>query len=314
MASASHNSSLSHPLRVVSKLDQEDLVTDQSMQVWRLTELLMRTQHSELFLARPAQHQSDQPADYVVKSARTSYLQDPVSREAFLVEIGVGRSVSHPNLVPVLGVNSEAPQPFLVMPRIAGHGLGNVISRAGRLQVTQALWIARQVAQGLAELHHQGWLHGDVKPANIIVDRRGHATLVDLGSVLSLQQACPARERPLVGTLNYLAPELLVSHGRVSPRCDIYALGATLYELLAGQPPFRGENAAQVARAHLQQRPPQLSSLLPTIPTEVSQLVARMLAKEPLRRPESMNDVVAQLIDLEIETLPLRVQQLMPSA
>ena len=113
-----------------------------------------------------------------------------------------------------------------------------------------ALWIARQVAEALEALNAAGWMHADVKPSNIRVSPAGHATLVDLGSARRPGESRSLADRPVVGTLAYMAPEMLLSTLAADIRSDIYSLGVTLYEMLTGRLPFpAGQCPAAGARS-----------------------------------------------------------------
>jgi serine/threonine-protein kinase len=163
----------------------------------------------------------------------------------------------------------------------------------------------RQAAEALCALHEAGWLHADVKPANIHVSPSGHATLIDLGLALQLNSDECARGAPLRGTLIYTAPEMISSAVPVDGRSDTYSLGITLYELLAGQPPFMDDDPGRLMLAHMQREVPSLRRVLPGLNREVNDLVREMLAKEPLRRPAGQ-ELVQRLVELELATLEQR--------
>ncbi len=116
-----------------------------------------------------------------------------------------------------------------------------------------------------------------------------------------------ALDRPLLGTINYLAPELLTSTLRTDTRSDLYSLGATIYEMISGRPPFQAASLEELAEKQHCDTVPDIRSLVPQLPIEVAELMRRLLAREPLRRPQSASDVVKSLITLEIATLAERV-------
>jgi serine/threonine-protein kinase len=166
--------------------------------------------------------------------------------------------------------------------------------------------MARQVAEGLDALWTAGWTHGDVKPTNIYTSPEGHVTLLDLGFARSRSETGSAADRCVMGTCQYMAPEAITSALGVDPRSDIYSLGVVLFEMLAGRPPLEAESLAGWASAHRQARPPELRRLAPQVPPAVSRLVSQMLAKHPLRRPQSPAELVDRLAALEIATFAER--------
>jgi len=149
--------------------------------------------------------------------------------------------------------------------------------------------VADEVARALAHLHGRGIVHHDVKPDNLLLDPQGKTTLIDLGLATGLSQGMPAR-----GTLPYLAPEALAGGG--DQRVDLYALGATLFELCTGTPPFVGENAQQVIERILQQTP---RLQLPWLSPDMAELILALLSKDPLRRPLSAVSVSAELARMQ---------------
>jgi serine/threonine-protein kinase len=242
----------------------------------------------------------------VVKVLRPEYAEDPLARRALEREAEVGRHCSHPNLIPILEAHLDEQPPHLVTPKLYGATLAAVIGRVGALAVSQALWLARQVAQALQHLHQQGWVHGDVKPANIVVSRHGHATLIDLAFAMRPDESLYSSARPLAGSLAFVAPELLTSATLTQPASDVYSLGVTMFQLISGQLPFPQTEPARLVEAHLREPAPNLHSPLGDLPDAVADLVRRMVAKSPLRRPASGDELIDELTELEIETLETR--------
>ena len=276
---------------------------------WQLHQLISRGVLTSVYEARPLGCPPSRPADYVVKVLRREYVENSTARTTMQREAEVGRHRSHPNLVPILEACLDYDPPFVVMPKINGASLSSVIPRVGSVSVPQTLWLVRQIAQALQHLHQQGWVHGDIKPANIVVSREGHATLVDLGFVMRREESFFTNTcRPLVGTLSYLAPELLTSTCSTQPPSDIYSLGITMYEMLAGQLPFTVTEPARIVEAHLHQTPPELDPFL-HVPSAVESFLRRMLSKSSFRRPQSMEELLDGLVLLEIETFESRFRQ-----
>lgn len=175
------------------------------------------------------------------------------------------------------------------------------------IPVPHALWVTRQIAEALHALHQGGWLHGDVKPVNIMVSPAGHATLLDLGFARRIADARTAESHDVIaGTPVYCAPEFFCDRICLEPASDIYSLGATLFEMLTGQPPFNETNPADLAAAHLVRQPPDAKQLAPHLLPRLVRLLQRMLAKQPLRRPTT-SELIDTLVALEIETLDERL-------
>jgi len=168
--------------------------------------------------------------------------------------------------------------------------------------VPEALWMVRQMAEALDALHQAGWIHGDVKPENIMLAPNGHVTLFDLNFARRGDESGSAANRCVMGTFEYLAPEWLTSALRADIRSDLYSLGAVLYRLLTGRQPFTAESPAELVTQHLQGIPPDLRTLAPHVPEKVARLVHQMLAKDPLRRPQTPEELVEKLMRWEILT------------
>ena len=150
------------------------------------------------------------------------------------------------------------------------------------------LWIARQTAEALDALHQGGYLHGDVKPANIFLAASGHLTLLDLNFAQRLDETGSAVNRLVLGTINYLAPELLTSTLRADERSDIFSLGVVLFEMLMGRPPLEARGLPELLRLHNEYARRRCAARRPDLPPALATLVRQMLFKEPLRRPQSI--------------------------
>jgi serine/threonine-protein kinase len=274
---------------------------------WQLVRLLGEGNFTRVYQARPADAPANQPAAYVVKTLRNQWWRDPQAIEMQRREAWVGTQVSHPNVCPVLSASVQEPPFYIVTPKLEGASLAQLILEQVQLPIPLALWIARQVADGLdALLNATGMIHTDVKPANILVSAAGHSTLIDFGFVQTPTEASQWATRPLAGTLSYIAPEMVTSALAAGPRSDIYSLGVTLYEMITGRRPWESDDPAELATLHRQARPIDIRVLRPDVPDDVADLVQSMLAKDPLRRPGSARELASRLIRLEIESFTLR--------
>lgn len=273
---------------------------------WDLIELAAEGSLAQVYRGRPAGNQPDRPGGYAVKVLRREWQEDPRAVGSLRREATVGQSVSHPHLVSVLAAGVRRPPCFVVMPWLEGSTLAQHLADQGHFEPPAALWVARQVAEALDGLRSAGWMHGDVKPANIFLSPQGHVTLIDLGFARRDDETGSVLERGVTGTCNYIAPEMITSACRWDARSDIYSLGVVLFQLLSGRLPFESDNLAEVAARHRQARPPDLRRLVPHLPGDVVRLVRQMLAKTPLRRPQTPRELIARLTALEIATFAQR--------
>jgi len=271
---------------------------------WRLLGRVGRGQWASVYRACPI-HAPDAGAAYAVKTLHQSRQRDPVAIEMLAREAEVGRLVSHPHLIAILESHLRRAPHFLVMPWLEGATLHSFAAARRLLDPPTVLWIARQTAEALAALDVAGWMHGDLKPSNIFLSPQGHVTLLDLG-LARREDERGADPRAITGTGYYLAPEHVGSVYRPDIRSDIYSLGVVLYQLLAGRLPLEGATFESVAAAHTQTAPLNLRRVTPHVSLQVAELVHRMLAKDPLRRPQSPAALVAELVRLEIQTFSER--------
>lgn len=273
---------------------------------WELVSLAADGVLARVYRARPAGAPRDVAASYALKVLRPEWDNDPRAVQLIRREAIVGRQVAHPHVVPVLAAGTAKPPCYVVTPWLEGATLAARLAQGDRFDLPVTLWIARQIAEALEGMAAAGWTHGDVKPANIMLSPNGHATLVDLGFARHRDEAGSIVERCVAGTCSYAAPELLTSALRPDIRSDIYSLGVMLYEMLAGRLPFEARTLAELAEQHQQAQPPKLRVHAPAVPRAVARLVHQMLAKEPLRRPQTPRETVMRLAALEIETFSER--------
>jgi serine/threonine-protein kinase len=267
---------------------------------WELGELAAIGRLNRLYRARPVGSPSHRPFGYAIKMLRPRWHDDPRALGLLRREAAVGRTLSHPHVVTVLAASVRRPPFYVVMPWLSGVTLTTRLANAGSLPLREALWIARQVALGLDALDQAGWMHGDVKPGNILISPEGHATLLDLGFARRVDETNSLVDRCVMGTWTYIAPEMITSALRADIRSDLYSLGVMLYEMLAGQPPFVATEPAELASQHRHTSPRPIKDHLPCLPLDVAQLVHRLLAKDPLRRPQTPADLLSLLVPLEI--------------
>jgi len=215
---------------------------------------------------------------------------DPTNVQLFRREARAGLAVRHPNLVRIVQAVVRDKQPFhLVMERAAGRSLRSVLRQSGWLAPRTVGAIGRQAASALAALHAAGYVHGDVKPDNLHVTPGRSATLLDLGFAHR-----PAADPHLVGpgfvlgTANYIAPELCDDPGRDGPAADVFSLGVTLFELLTGVLPYPDGSVDETMVRHRDGRPESLWDWTGTWPIGMAALVDRMLAHEPAARPTAV--------------------------
>jgi len=272
---------------------------------WQLVRLLGSGEWTEVYQARPEASGTNSPADYAVKVLRYPCLNESLAIQQLQREAFVASQVRHPHLVSVLSAYLDRSQPFLVLPYLSGATLRETLVGAGRLSTPHALWLVRQAAEALRALQQAGWRHGDVKPDNIFVAANGHATLLDLGFSQRIQ-GNSAENVAFVGSPAYAAPELFHGDASLSAASDVYSLGITLYELLTGSRPFREEDPAELAAAHLTKPAPEIRQTCPTLPVHFSRLIRQMLAKDPLRRPD-LDELIPRLCELEVVTFDERV-------
>jgi serine/threonine-protein kinase len=229
-----------------------------------------------------------------LKILHVQYTADDDFVERFKREARVVAQLSHPNIVTVIDRGEDDGRQFIVFEYIDGENLKELVVRRGRLSVRDALELSLQVARGLAFAHENGLVHRDVKPQNVLLHGDGQAKVTDFGIARTLDVDGVTQTGTVLGTSNYIAPEQ-ASGQPVDAKTDVYSLGVVLYELLAGDVPFPGENFVAVAMKHVNEPPPNLLDVRRNLPLRVAAAVDRALEKDPEHRFPTMSAFASEL-------------------
>ncbi|HQF12445.1 MAG TPA: serine/threonine-protein kinase [Thermogutta sp.] len=224
----------------------------------------------------------------------------PSARDRFLAEVRTIASLDHPNIVHAYNVDCDGAQYYLVMEYVEGKTLEHMVRESGPLPWRQATDIARQTALGLGYAHAQGVIHCDLKPANIIVNSEGVVKILDLGLARLIKRdrgTQVSQEDPsqVLGTVDYMAPELALTPDQADHRVDIYSLGCVLYFALVGTPPFPDGTLAERILRHQVAALPDVRGKRPDIPQSLAEIINRALAKVPAARFETANQMAEAL-------------------
>ncbi len=214
--------------------------------------------------------------------------------ERFYREARAAGGLQHPNIVTIYELAESDGAPFIAMEYLEGESLDKLIARKPPLRPAARVGFVVQACRALDYAHRRGVIHRDVKPANIVVTREGVVKVVDFG-IARLADTSKTQTGTFLGTLAYMSPEVLRGQ-QADARCDIWALGVVLYELIAYQRPFNGENHAALLINILQSEPPSIRQFFPECPAALERVVSRSLRKNENERYPSME---ALLKDLE---------------
>ncbi len=268
--------------------------------------MIARSRWFECFLATPravTAETTSERGDYFLRTIRADLDEtrrweaiDRLSRRALAAE-----SVSYPGIIPVLDAELDRPPFYIVEPFVAGRSLNVLTSGSQATSVSRLLWIARQVAEILSVSHDQDRVHLGVSPEHVIVGDDGK---VNVGGWSQSHKAGQRTWLPIETSEDvfHLAPETITANYRAENSADVYSMGILIYWLFAGCCPFAADDAVTVAAGHRNRIAPDLQSIQSLCPGPINQLVAQMLAKNPLRRP-AMKSLVDQLISIEIDHL-----------
>jgi eukaryotic-like serine/threonine-protein kinase len=214
-------------------------------------------------------------------------------RERFFKEARVVGQLSHPSIIAVhdMGIEEASSTPYLVMEFVEGQPLERILDK-GNVPYPRASAWAAEVAVALGVAHRKGVIHGDVKPANVLVTEEGRIKLMDFG--MARLASRDSKDTPLLGTPAYWCPEQVLGKPQ-DARSDIFSLGIVLYEMVTGHRPFDSDSLQGICSRILSSTPLPPSHSNPSIPTGFDELVASCLAKDPARRRDSAEDLADDL-------------------
>jgi tetratricopeptide (TPR) repeat protein len=241
--------------------------------------------------------------DVAIKIFRRDGNEPDEGSERFLQEIKIAARLSHPNILPLHDSGDDHGLLFYVMPYVPGESLRQRLEREGALPLTDALTIATEIANALAYAHSHGVIHRDIKPENILFIA-GNAVVADFGIARAISAGGWEEWRLAgpVGTPAYMSPEQGRGGSRVDGRSDLYSLGCVLYEMLTGEPPFRGNTPEELMSLHSEVEPQPVHSIRPTLPADVQLAVGRALAKHPADRYQTALQMAEALTRLRANT------------
>ena len=208
---------------------------------------------------------------------------DPNFVERFRREAQAAANLSHPNIVNVYDWGKHSGTYFIAMEYVDGRTLAEILRSNGHVTSKQAAEIASEVASALGFAHEAGLVHRDIKPANILIGSNGQVKVADFGIARAVNSATESnltQAGAVMGTATYFSPEQ-AQGAQPDPRSDLYSLGIVMYEMVAGHPPFTGENPVSIAYKQVHDHPQPLNQIITDIPRPFEAIVAKLLAKDP---------------------------------
>ena len=293
-----------------------DAPTGRSIAGWRLLRLIGQGSHGAVYLAEAADNRQMsglQASGSQASALNTSALKSSAlktvalklvpldlaggaarAHKSFLRGADIGRRLVHPGIVALHAAGVDGNTGWLAMEPVPGSDLARYTVSSRLLPEALVLQVAERLALALAYAHRQGVVHRDLKPANVLVHWPSHTVkLADFG-LARADDAAQTGTGIVPGTPVYMAPEQLA--GRLpTPASDLYALGALLFQLLSGRLPHEATSMGELLRQVATSAPPDLRTLVPTLPASVCLLVARLLAKNPVERPADGDTLAAEL-------------------
>ncbi|CAM3081283.1 Stk1 family PASTA domain-containing Ser/Thr kinase [Filibacter tadaridae] len=233
--------------------------------------------------------------DVAVKVLNYDFANEENLKRRFQREALSATSLTHPHIVDIFDVGEEAETLYLVMEYIEGQTLKKFIHTNGPLSPEKALPIMQQLVSAISNAHHNGIIHRDIKPQNILMDSAGDVKITDFGIAMALNSSDHTKTNSIIGTVHYLSPEQ-ARGGMATKKSDIYSLGIVFYELLTGQLPFSAETAVAIALKHLQEEIPSIKAFIPSIPQSVENVILKATTKDPNYRYQSADEMYDDLL------------------
>ncbi len=231
-----------------------------------------------------------------IKVLKPSLASDEVHLQRFMQEARAAASLAHPNIVQVYDVGQDGPIRYIAQEYVPGISLRQYLQQHGAMDFRHAMSVLLQVLAALKKSSGSGIVHRDIKPDNMLITSDGEVKVADFGLARLLLQDDPqlTRAGTTLGTPMYMSPEQL-QEDNVDVRSDLYSLGVTMFHILGGQPPFKGETPLALAMQQVQSPPPELKSIRPETPEKLCAVVHKLLSKKPVDRYASPDEVLQEL-------------------
>ncbi len=252
-----------------------------------------------------------------VKVLPPAKADQPAALGRFYREARAAGGLDHSNIVRTHDIDQDGNLHFIVMDYVDGPNLLDVVKKFGPMDINRAVSYIRQTAAGLDYAFRNHLIHRDIKPGNVLIDRKGVARILDMGLARFIndhgdQLTIKYDDKIVLGTADYVAPEQVANSHAVDIRADIYALGATFYFLLAGHPPFPTGTVSQKLLWHRTKDPTPIRQIRPEVPEGLAVIIGKMMAKDPKARYQTPAQVVADLDPYLTGPVPLPTAEEMP--
>ena len=231
-----------------------------------------------------------------LKTINPELVSDPDILKRFYREAQSAGTLQHPNIVTIYDLGEADGRPYIAMAFVEGESLQSIINRRARIPVAVKLKLAQQFCEGLSHAHKHGFVHRDVKPANILVGNDGNVQVVDFG-IVRLEATNLTKTGMFMGTIHYASPEQ-ISDGHVDSRSDLWSVACVIYEFLAYKKAFDGSNIAAIVTKVLYSEPDPLSVCAPDIPTELDKVISKGLKKNVEERYQSLDEMLGDLLPI----------------
>ena len=236
--------------------------------------------------------------EIALKLIKPEIASDKKTLERFSNELKIARKIVHKNVGRMYELLEHEGTHFITMEYVSGEDLKSFIRRSGRIDIPKALFLAKQVSEGLAEAHELGVVHRDLKPSNIMIDKAGNARIMDFGIARFIKAKGITGSGVLIGTPEYMSPEQAEAK-EVDYRSDIYSFGTILYEMVTGKLPFEGDTPLSIAMKHKGEIPKDPREFNPQIPEDLSLLILKCMEKDKGSRYQSVKEIIAELASIE---------------
>jgi serine/threonine protein kinase/tetratricopeptide (TPR) repeat protein len=238
--------------------------------------------------------------EVTLKLVRPEIAADGKTIERFRNELKYARKISHKNVCRMYDLHDEEGTPYITMEYVPGEDLKSMMAMAKQISAETTVSIAKQICEGLAEAHRLGVVHRDLKPNNIMIDKKGNARIMDFGIARSLEAEGITGDGSIIGTPEYMSPEQAEGM-EADHRSDIYSFGVILYEMVTGKVPFEGDTPLSIALKHKREIPHDPRKYNPQVPSELSSLILKCLEKDKEKRFQSAEEMLSELNNIKVK-------------